>query len=71
MEDGSDVNFGDPTFVEHFILPIDTMVPLPNKQDLQRPLYPVVVRPFLTVVLAGVEEYCLVRSLGIDAAGEP
>ena len=70
VEDGS-VIFGDPAFVAQLILPIDTMGPLPHKQDLQNPLCPVVVRPFLTDVLAGVEESCLGRSLGADAAGEP
>ena len=46
MEDGSIVNFGDPAFVAQLILLIDTMVPLPRKQDLKNPLGPVVVRPF-------------------------
>ena len=71
MEDGVVVNFGDPAFVAESILPIDTMVPLPHKQDLQNTLGPVVFRPFLTDVLAGVEESCLSRSPGADAAGEP
>ena len=38
------------------ILPIEMMVPLPHTQDLQNPLGTVVVRPFLTYVLAGVEK---------------
>ena len=42
VEDGS-VNFKDQTFVAQFILTIDTMVPLPHKQDSQNPLFPVVV----------------------------
>ena len=54
VEDGS-VDFGDPAFVAQLILPIDTMGPLPHKQDLQNPLCPVAVQPFLTDVLAGVE----------------
>ena len=70
MEDGS-IDFRDPTFVAQFILPIDTVVPLPHKQDLQNLLYPVVVRTFLTDVLAGVEESLLVRSLGAYATREP
>ena len=56
MEDGAVVNFGDPAFVAHFILPVDTMGPLPQKQDLQNPLGTVVVQPFITDVLAGMEE---------------
>ena len=71
MEDGAIVIFGDPAFVAQLILPIDTVVPLPHKQDLQNPLGPVVVWQFLTDVLAGVEEYCLGRSPGANAAGEP
>ena len=70
MEDGS-TDFGDLAFVAHLILPIDRMGPLPHKQDLQNPLCPVVVRPFLTYVLAGVEESCLKISLGAYADGEP
>ena len=69
MEDGS-VDFGDPAFVSQLIPPIDTMVPLPHKKYLQNPLCPVVVRPFLTDVLDGVEEYFLGRSLGAYATGE-
>ena len=57
MEDDAIVNFRDPAFLAQFILPIDTMVPLPHKQDLQNPLGSVVVRPFLINVLDGVEEY--------------
>ena len=34
VEDGTVVNFEDPTFVPQLILPIDTMGPLPHKQDL-------------------------------------
>ena len=71
MEDGTVVNFRDPAFVAHLILPVDTMGPLPHKQDLQNPLSPVVVWSFLADVLAGVEESCLGRSLGANAAGEP
>ena len=55
MEDGAVINFGDPAFVAQLILPIDTMGSLPHKQDLQNSLGPVVARPFLTDVLAGVE----------------
>ena len=47
------------------------MGPLPHKQDVQNPLGPVVVWPFLTDLLAGVEESCLGRSLGADAARDP
>ena len=57
MEDGDVVNFGDPAFVAQLILPVDTMGPLPHKQDLQNPLGTVVVRPFILGVLVGVEEY--------------
>ena len=71
MEDGAVVSFGDTTFISQLILPIDTMGPLPHKQDLQNPLGPVVVWPFLTDLLDGVEESCLGRSLGADAAREP
>ena len=71
MEDGVVVNFRDPAFISQLILPIDTMGPLIHKQDLQNPLGPVVIRPFLTNVLAGVEESCLGRYLGAYAAGEP
>ena len=71
MEDSAVVNFGDPELVAQLILPIDTMGPLTHKQDLQKPLGPVVVRPFLTDVLDGVEESCLGRSLGADASREP
>ena len=71
MEYGAVVNFGDPAFVAQLILPIDTMVPLLHKQDLQNPIGPVVVRPFLTDILAGVEESFLGRSLGANAPGEP
>ena len=70
MEDGS-VDFGDPAFIAQLILPIDTMGPLPHKQDLRNPLCSVVVRPFLTDVLAGVEEYFLDRSLGAYATRDP
>ena len=70
MEDGS-VDLGDPAFVAQLILPIETMGLLPHKQDLQNPLCTVVVQPFLTDVLAGVEESCLVRSLGVYATREP
>ena len=70
MEDGS-VDFRDSAFAAQLILLIDMMGPLPHKQDLQNPLCPVVVRPFLTDVLAVVEESCLGRSLGAYAAGEP
>ena len=56
MEDGAVVSFGDTAFISQLILPIDTMGPLPHKQDLQNPLGPVVVWPFLTDLLAGVEE---------------
>ena len=55
MEDGAVVNFGDTAFVAQLILPIDTMVPLPHKQDLQNPLGPVAVCSFLTDMLSGVE----------------
>ena len=71
MEDGAVVNFGDPAFIAQLILLIDTMGPLTHKQDLQNPLGPVVVWPFLTDVLAGVEESCLGRSLGTDADRDP
>ena len=71
MEDGSVVDFGDPTFLAQLILTIDTMGTLPHKQDPQNPIFHVVVRPFITDVLAGVEEYCLGISLGADAAGDP
>ena len=71
MEYGADANFGDHAFVAQLILPIDTMGPLPHKQDVQNPLGPVVVWPFLTDLLAGVEESCLGRSLGADAARDP
>ena len=56
MEDGAIVNLGDPAFVAQMILPIDTMGPLPHKQDPQKLLGPMVVWKFLTDVLAGVEE---------------
>ena len=56
MEQGAVVNLGDPAFIAQLILSIDTMGPLTHKQDLQNPLGPVVVWPFLTDVLAGVEE---------------
>ena len=69
MEYGS-VNFGVSAFVAQLILPNDMMGTLPHKQDLKNPLCPVVVRPFLTDVLAVVEESCLGRSLGAYAAGE-
>ena len=52
---GAVVNLWDTAFVAQLILSIDTMGPLPHKQDLQNPLGPVVVWPFLTGVLAGVE----------------
>ena len=68
MEDGS-VDFEDPAFVAQLIPPIDTMGPLPHKQDLQNPFFTVVVCPFLTEVSAGVEEYCLGRSLGAYYSG--
>ena len=55
MEDGSVVNFGDPEFLAQLILPMNTMGPLTHKQDLQNPLGPVVVQPFPTDLLAGVE----------------
>ena len=55
MEDIS-VDFGDPSLIAKLILPIDTMGPLPHKQDLQNPIFPVVVWTFITDVLAGVEE---------------
>ena len=71
MEDGAIVNLGDPAFAAQFILPIDTMGPLPHNQDLQNPLGHVVVRPFLMDMLAGVEEYFLGRSISDNAAGEP
>ena len=71
MEDGAVVNFGYPELLAHLILPIYTMILLPQKQDLQNPLGPAVVRPFLTDVLDGVGESFLGRSLGVDAAGEP
>ena len=70
MEDGS-VDFWDPAFVAHLILPIDTKGLLLHKQDLQKPLLPLVVRPFLTDLFAGAEESCLGRSLGAYAAREP
>ena len=70
VEDGS-VDFGDPEFVAQSILPIDTMGPLPHKQDIKNPLFPVVFWPFITYVFAGMEESCLGRSLGTCAAGEP
>ena len=71
MEYSAVVNFGDPAFVAQLILPIETMGLLPPKQDLQNPLCTVVVWPFLTDVLAGVEESFLGRSLGSNAYGEP
>ena len=71
MEDGAVINFGNPSFVAQLILPIDTMGPFHHKQDLQNPLFPVFVRPFLTDVFTGVGESCLGRSLGSDATGEP
>ena len=70
MEDGS-VDFWDPAFVAHLILPIDTMGPLLHMQDLKNPLFPVVVRPFLIDVFAVVEEYFLGRSLGAYSTREP
>ena len=70
MEYGS-VDFGDPALLAQLILLIDTIGPLPHKKDLQNPLCPVVIWPFLTDVLDGVEEYCLGRPLGAYAAGEP
>ena len=70
MEDSS-VNFGDPAFVAQLILLIDTMGPLPHKQDLQNPLCPVAVQPFPKDVLAGVEVSCLGTSLGAYATREP
>ena len=70
VEDGS-VDFGYPAFIAQFILPIYTMGLLPHMQDLQNMLFPVVFRPFLTNVLAGVEEFCLVRSLCAYAARVP
>ena len=54
MEQGAVVNLGDPAFIAQLILSIDTMGPLTHKQDLQNPLGPVVVWPFLTDVLAGI-----------------
>ena len=71
MEDSAVVNSGGPEFVAQLILPVDTMGPLPHKQYLQNLLGPMVVWPFLTDVLAGVEESCLGRYIGADAAGEP
>ena len=71
VEDGAVVNTGDPEFVAQLILPIDTMGPLPHKKILHNLLGSMVVWTFLTDVLAGVEESCLDRSLGADAAGEP
>ena len=70
MEDGS-VDFGNPAFLTQLILSIDTMGPLPHKQDLQNRFFTVVVRTFLTDVLAGVEEFCLGRSLGAYYTVEP
>ena len=55
MEDGTVVNFGDPEYAAELILPIDAMGTLTHKQDLQNPLGPVVVQPFPTDLLAGVE----------------
>ena len=71
MEDIVVVNFRDPELVAQLILLIDTMGPLPHKQDLQNLIGPVVVRTFFMDVLAGGGESCLGRSLGADAAGEP
>ena len=71
VEDGAVFNSGDPEFVAQLILPIDTMGPLHHKQDLQNLLGTMVIWPFLTDVLAGVEESCLGRSLGAAAAGDP
>ena len=70
VEDGS-VDFGDLAFIAQLIFPIYTMGTLPHEQDLQNLLCFVVVRPFLTDVLAGVEESCLVRSLGAYSTRYP
>ena len=54
MEDGTVVNIRDPEYVAELILPIDTMGTLTHKQDLKKPLGPLVVQTFLTDLLAGV-----------------
>ena len=56
MEDGAVVNFGDTAFLAELILLNDMMGPLTHRQDLENPLGPVIFRPFLMDVLAGVEE---------------